>query len=72
MQKHTTHKELYDPFTHYTRGVLLFDEEKYTFVAYRVPYKELNEKSWNSEQAFTADYQQLIARKYSFSSTKGA
>lgn len=64
MQKHTIHKEIYDPFAHYTRGVLMFDEEKYTFVAHRVPYMELNKKSWKSEKAFTADYRRMIARKF--------
>lgn len=64
MHRHTIHKELYDPFAHYTRGVLFFDEKKYTFIAHRMPYKELNEKTWNSEKAFTADYRRLIARKY--------
>ena len=46
MHKLTPHKELYDPFYHYTRGVLYFDEERYTFTAYRMPYKELDDKSW--------------------------
>ena len=64
MHRHTIHKELYDPFSHYTRGVLFFDEEKYTFIAHRVPYKELDEKSWKSERAFTADYERMIAKKY--------
>jgi hypothetical protein len=64
MHKLTPHKELYDPFYHYTRGVLYFDEERYTFTAYRMPYKELDDKSWRTEQAFKADYRQLIDRKY--------
>jgi len=64
MQKHTIHKEIYDPFAHYTRGVLTFDEEKYTFVAHRVPYVGLNQKSWKTEKAFTADYRRMIARKF--------
>lgn len=65
MHKHTALKNLYDPFAHYTRGVLYFDEETYTFTAYRTPYQELNKKTWKSEQAFTADYNRVIARKYS-------
>ena len=64
MHRHTIYKELHDPFSHYTRGVLILDEEKYTFIAYRVPYRELNEKTWKSEQAFNSDYRRLIARKY--------
>ena len=64
MHKLTPHKELYDPFYHYTRGVLYFDEERYTFTAYRMPYKELDDKSWQTEQALKADYRQLIDRKY--------
>ena len=64
MQEHTAHKDMYDPFAHYIRGVLLFDEETFTFIAYRLPYLELNEKTWDTEQAFIADYKQLIARKY--------
>jgi len=65
MQKLTAHKELYDPFGHYIRGVLFFDEENFTFTAYRVPYQELDLKTWETEQDFTADYRQLITRKYS-------
>lgn len=65
MHKPSPHKELHDPFYHYTRGVLYFDEEQYTFTAYRVPYQELDSKSWKTEQAFTADYQRMIERKYS-------
>lgn len=65
MHKQTEHKEFYDPFAHYIRGVLSFDDDNYTFVAYRMPYKELDNRTWESEQAFTADYQRLIARKYS-------
>ena len=64
MHKHTTHKELRDPFAHYTRGVLHFDDEAFTFTAYRVPYKELDDKKWKSERAFTADYRRMVARKY--------
>ena len=60
------HKELHDPFAHYTRGVLYLEEDKFTFVAYRMPYQELDRKTWKTEHAFTADYQQLIARKYGF------
>ncbi len=65
MHKNTALKNLYDPFAHYTRGVLYFDEETYTFTAYRTPYLELDKKTWKSEQAFTADYNRVIARKYS-------
>jgi major membrane immunogen (membrane-anchored lipoprotein) len=65
MYEHSTHKELHDPFAHYTRGVLHFDDETFTFTAYRVPYQELDNKKWKSERAFTADYQRMIARKYS-------
>jgi len=64
MHKQTPHKELYDPITHYSRGVLYFDEATYTFTAYRVPYLELDTKTWRTEQAFTADYRRMIARKY--------
>jgi hypothetical protein len=65
MHKQNAHKELYDPFAHYTRGILYFDEEMFTFIAYRMPYLELDKKTWKTEQAFTADYQRLVARKYS-------
>jgi hypothetical protein len=65
MHKPSPHKELYDPNYHYTRGVLYFDEERYTFTAYRVPYQELDNKSWKTEKAFTADYRRMIERKYS-------
>lgn len=65
MQKQSTHKELYDPFAHYSRGVLSFDEERYTFTAYRTPYQALDKKTWKTERAFTADYNRMIARKYS-------
>ncbi len=64
MHQQTVHKELYDPFAHYSRGILCFDEDKFTFVAYRMPYLELDKKTWKTEQAFTADYQRVIARKY--------
>ena len=65
MHKQTALKELYDPFAHYTRGVLYFDEERYTFTAYRTPYQALDKKTWKTERAFTADYNRLIASKYS-------
>ena len=65
MHKPSPHKELYDPNYHYTRGVLYFDEERYTFTAYRVHYQELDNKSWKTEKAFTADYRRMIERKYS-------
>lgn len=65
MHKQITHKELYDPFAHYTRGVLYFDEDRFRFTAYRMPYLELDKKTWKTEQAFTADYNRMIARKYS-------
>ena len=65
MHKQNTHKELYDPFSHYTRGVLYFDENRFTFTAYRMPYLALDKKTWKTERAFTADYNRLIARKYS-------
>ena len=64
MHKDHTHKELYDPFTHYARGMLRFDDDRFTFIAYRVPYVGLNEKTWKTEQAFNADYQAMVARKY--------
>ncbi len=64
MRKHTPHKELHDPFAHYTRGVLYCDKDTFTFIAYRVPYEELDKKTWKTEQAFTDDYQRVIARKY--------
>ena len=65
MHKHTTYKKLYDPFSHYTRGILFLDDEIFTFRAYRMPYLELDRKTWKTEQDFSADYQQMIARKYS-------
>lgn len=64
MQEQVPHKEIQDPFTHYARGVLLYDEDQFTFVAYRVPYAELNGKSWDSEAAFQSEYRRLVARKY--------
>jgi hypothetical protein len=68
MQTQRPHKEYYDPFAHYIRGVLSFDNDTYSFVAYRMPYAELNEKTWESEQAFNADYHRLIEKKYSIQS----
>lgn len=65
MHKLSPHKELYDPNYHYTRGVLYFDKERYTFTAYRMPYQELDNKSWKTEKAFTDDYLRMIERKYS-------
>jgi len=65
MHKPSPLKELYDPNYHYTRGVLYFDKERYTFKAYRMPYKELDNKSWKTEKAFTDDYRRMIERKYS-------
>jgi hypothetical protein len=60
----TTQKEIQDPFAHYARGVLLYEKNRFTFIAYRVPYQELNGKSWDSEAAFQNEYRQLVARKY--------
>ena len=65
MHQPTPHREFFDPFAHYTRGVLYFDKKNYTFTAYRLPYKELDNKTWETEQAFNVDYNRLIARKYS-------
>lgn len=64
MHKQTTYKELYDPFSHYTRGILCFDKKRFTFVAYRVPYLVLDKKSWKTEGEFDADYRSLVNRKY--------
>lgn len=64
MHKPSAHKELYDPQYHYTRGVLYFDEDHFTFKAYRVPYQDLDNKSWETEQAFTKDYRRMVLRKY--------
>lgn len=64
MHKPSPHKELYDPHYHYTRGVLYFDEDHFTFTAYRVPYQGLDNKSWDTERAFTEDYRRLVLRKY--------
>jgi len=65
MHKPAPYKEICDPFYHYTRGVLYFDEERFSFTAYRVPYQELDSKTWETEQEFTADYRRMVARKYS-------
>lgn len=65
MQHQVPHKELHDPFAHYTRGVLFYDKNRFTFIAYRVPYRELNDRTWDTEQDFMADYHELVARKYS-------
>ncbi|MGA9572518.1 MAG: hypothetical protein WBS20_01080, partial [Lysobacterales bacterium] len=59
------YKEICDPLYHYTRGVLFFDEKCFRFTAYRLPYQELDSKSWETEREFTEDYRSLIARKYS-------
>ena len=64
MHKQTEHKEMQDPFAHYTRGILYFDKETFTFIAHRMPCVELDKKTWTMEQAFTIDYQRIIARKY--------
>ena len=64
MHKPSPHKELYDPHYHYTRGVLYFDEDHFTFTAYRVPYQDLDNRSWETEQAFTKDYRRMVLRKY--------
>ncbi|HEY5775244.1 MAG TPA: hypothetical protein VIS57_04095 [Xanthomonadales bacterium] len=69
MHKPAPYKEINDPFYHYTRGVLYFDEEHFTFTAYRMPYQELDNKTWESEQAFTRDYRRMVARKYSIIET---
>jgi hypothetical protein len=64
MHKQTVYKEMHDPFSHYTRGVLCRDKKKFTFVAYRVPYLDLDKKTWKTEREFDADYRRLINRKY--------
>ena len=64
MHKQNVHKELYDPFSHYSRGMLCCEKHTFTFTAYRAPYAELDGKSWETERAFIADYQRMIARKY--------
>ena len=56
---------MYDPYYHYTRGVLYYDEDHFTFTAYRMPYQELDSKSWETERAFKADYQRVVNKKYS-------
>lgn len=66
MRKPISYKELNDPFSHYTRGVLYYDDGSFTFVAYRVPYLELDSKTWKTEREFKADYHRLIARKYAY------
>ena len=65
MQKPSLHKELYDPYYHYTRGVLYYDEEHFTFTAYRLPYQALDNKSWDTEKDFRVDYNRMVERKYS-------
>lgn len=57
-------KELYDPFAHYVRGVLHYEHHAFTFTAYRVPYAELSQKTWPTEQAFIVDYRRTVAKKY--------
>ena len=64
MHKSVLHKDLQDPFAHYTRGVLSYDEGQFTFIAYRLPYQGLNDRTWKSERAFTADYRRMVAKKY--------
>lgn len=64
MREQVLHKEIHDPFAHYTRGVLFYDKKHFTFVAHRVPYRELNDRTWETEQDFMADYHALVARKY--------
>jgi len=64
MHQQTAHKELYDPFAHYARGALFFDQKTFKFVAYRMPYVELDNKTWKTEQAFRADYQRVVDKKY--------
>ena len=65
MHHQTTPKEFYDPYSHYSRGILYLDEEVFKFRAYRVPYLALDQKTWETEQEFVADYRQLIVSKYS-------
>lgn len=65
MHQRTVYKQLYDPLSHYSRGVLYIAEDTFTFSAYRVPYVELETMTWKTEQAFTADYRRMIERKYS-------
>ena len=56
---------MYDPYYHYTRGVLYYDKDHFTFTAHRMPYQELDSKSWETEQAFKADYRRVVNKKYS-------
>jgi len=65
MHKSVPHRELYDPLYHYTRGVLYYDEDHFTFTAYRLPYLGLDNKSWKTEREFTVDYRRMVERKYS-------
>ena len=65
MHKPALYKEICDPFYHYTRGVLYFDEKRFRFTAYRLPYQELDSKTWKTEKEFTEDYRRMVARKYS-------
>lgn len=67
MHKQITYKEMYDPVFHYTRGVLRFDKDRFTFVAYRMPYQGLDKKTWKTEREFAADYRRMVNRKYSIS-----
>ncbi len=64
MHKSAPYKEICDPFYHYTRGVLYYDEERFSFTAHRMPYQELNSKTWETEQAFAEDYRKMVAKKY--------
>jgi len=64
MHKPSPLKEMYDPYYHYTRGVLYYDENHFTFTAYRMPYLELDSKSWETEKAFKADYRRVVNKKY--------
>lgn len=65
MHKLSPHKELYDPYYHYTRGVLYYDEDQFTFTAYRMPYQGLDNKSWKTERAFKLDYRRMVEKKFS-------
>jgi hypothetical protein len=65
VQAQIPHRKLRDPFAHYLRGELFFDGEKFTFTAHRVPYLKLDDKAWDSEPAFMADYREAVTRKYS-------
>ena len=64
MGKQIAYKEIYDPLFHYSRGVLFFDKKKFTFVAYRMPYLDLDNKTWKTEKEFEADYRRMVNRKY--------